>query len=80
MNFDYKRLVKYEHNIGEKEAKWRMMGGIALILISLFTAKILLLLVGMVLIGTSYSGWCPAYSALDKNSLENPSPENSAGE
>jgi hypothetical protein len=37
--------------------------------VSLFTAKVLLLLVGLVLVATSYFGWCPAYSGFDKNTL-----------
>lgn len=70
MSFDYKRLVKFEHNIGAKEAKMRMMAGAAALLISIFTAKIILLLLGLVLIATGYSGWCPAYSGMNKNTLE----------
>lgn len=73
MNFDYKRLVKFELNIGEKDAKGRMLGGIALVVISLFTAKIALLIIGSILIGTSYMGWCPVYSGFHKNSLDSAS-------
>lgn len=69
MSFDYKRLVKFEYNIGEQEKKYRLMGGPALLFISIFTAKIALLLIGLVLVATGYSGWCPAYSGLDKNTL-----------
>ena len=67
MSFDYKRMIKFEHNIGEKEKKYRLYGGAALIAISIFTASIALLLVGMLLVATGFSGWCPAYSGLDKN-------------
>jgi hypothetical protein len=67
MSFDYKRLVKFEHNIGEKEAKMRLMAGAAALLISVFTASIILLLAGLVLTATGYSGWCPAYSGMNKN-------------
>ena len=67
MNFDYKRMIKFEHNVGEKEKKYRLYGGAALIAISIFTASIALLLVGMVLVATGFSGWCPAYSGLSKN-------------
>ncbi len=70
MSFDYKRLLKFEHNIGAKEAKMRMMGGAAALLISIFTAKIILLLLGLILVATGYSGWCPAYSGVNKNTLE----------
>lgn len=67
MNFDYKRLTKFELNIGEQEKKYRLMGGAALLVVAVFTAKIILLLVGLILVATGYSGWCPVYSGLDKN-------------
>jgi len=72
MNFDFKRILKFEHNIGEKEKKYRLYGGVALLVISLFIpgGEVLLLLVGLVLVATGYSGWCPAYSGLNKNTLE----------
>ena len=68
MSFDYKRMIKFEHNVGEKEKKYRLYGGAALIAVSIFTASIALLLIGMVLVATGFSGWCPAYSGLNKNS------------
>ncbi|MCD2450683.1 DUF2892 domain-containing protein [Methylicorpusculum oleiharenae] len=74
MNFDVKRMVKFEHNIGVPEKKYRMFGGAALVLASLFTAKILLIIVGMILIATAYSGWCPVYSGLNKSTLTPDSP------
>lgn len=67
MNFDYKRLVKFEHNVGENDKKYRMIGGAVLVLVSLFTAKIAFILLGMILIATGYSGWCPVYSGFGKN-------------
>ena len=70
MSFDYKRLVKFEHNIGTKDKKVRMIAGVVLFAASLFTASVLMLLVGMVLIATSYFGWCPAYSGMDRNTLD----------
>jgi hypothetical protein len=69
MSFDYKRLIKFEHNIGDKDKKVRMVSGVVLLVASLFTASILMLLVGLVLVATSYVGWCPAYSGFDKNTL-----------
>ncbi|MEI8574234.1 DUF2892 domain-containing protein [Methylomonas sp. LW13] len=69
MSFDYKRLIKFEHNIGEKDKKVRIVSGVVLLSVSLFTASILMLLVGLVLVATSYSGWCPVYSGMDKNTL-----------
>jgi membrane protein implicated in regulation of membrane protease activity len=67
MSFDYKRMMKFEHNVGQKEKKYRLYAGAALLVISIFTAQILLLMVGLVLVATGYSGWCPAYSGLGKN-------------
>ena len=66
MKFDYKRMLKFELNVGEQDKKYRMIGGSILLLISLFTAKIILLLVGLVLVATSYVGWCPVYSGMEK--------------
>ena len=72
MNFDFKRMLKFEHNIGEKEKKYRLYAGSALLAISLFISggQVLLLLVGLVLVATGYSGWCPVYSGLNKNTCE----------
>jgi Protein of unknown function (DUF2892) len=67
MSFDFKRMIKFEHNVGEKEKKYRLYGGAALIAISIFTASIALLLIGMVLVATGFSGFCPAYAGLGKN-------------
>jgi Protein of unknown function (DUF2892) len=67
MSFDYKRMMKFEHNVGLKEKKYRLYGGAALLVISIFTAEIFLLLVGLVLVATGYTGWCPVYSGLNKN-------------
>ena len=55
MSFDYKRMAKFEHNLGANEKKYRLYGGAALLAISIFTASIALLLVGMVLVGTCTS-------------------------
>lgn len=70
MSFDYKRMVKFEYNLGAKDKKVRMVSGVVLLAASLFTAKVLLLLVGLGLVGTSYFGWCPAYSGFGKSTLE----------
>ena len=68
MSFDFKRMTKFEHNVGDNEKKYRLYGGAALLSISIFTASIALLLIGIVLVGTGFSGWCPVYSGLNKNS------------
>ena len=67
MNFDFKRMMKFEHNVGQKEKKYRLYGGAALLVVSIFTAQILLLLVGLILVATGYTGFCPVYSGLNKN-------------
>ncbi|MDD5412952.1 MAG: DUF2892 domain-containing protein [Methylobacter sp.] len=70
MSFDYKRMMKFERNVGEKEKKYRLYGGAALIVISIFTASIALLLVGLILMTSGYSGWCPVYSGMHKSTLD----------
>jgi len=67
MSFDFKRMLKFEHNVGEQEKKYRLYAGAILLIIAVFTAQIALLLVGLVLAATGYSGWCPAYSGMNKN-------------
>jgi len=69
MAFDFKRMIKFEHNVGEKEKKQRLYAGAALLVISLFIphGEVSLLLIGLVLVATGYSGWCPVYSGLNKN-------------
>ncbi len=67
MSFDYKRMIKFEHNVGCQEKKYRLYAGSAALFISIFTASIALLLIGLVLVATGYSGWCPVYSGLNKN-------------
>ncbi len=67
MSFDFKRMMKFEHNVGLKEKKYRLYGGVALLVVSIFTAQIVLLLAGLVLVATGYSGWCPVYSGLNKS-------------
>ena len=70
MSFDYKRLAKFEHNLGAKDKKVRLYSGVILLAVSLFTASVLMLLVGLVLVATSYFGWCPAYSGFNKNTAQ----------
>jgi hypothetical protein len=69
MSFDFKRMIKFEYNVGAKEKKYRLYAGAALVVLSIFTAEIILLLLGIILITTGYSGWCPVYSGLNKNTI-----------
>jgi len=70
MNFDYKRLIEGKVNVGDKDKKMRLIAGSILLFISIFTAKIILLVAGLVLLATGYTRVCPAYSAMDKNTLD----------
>ena len=67
MSFDFKRMTKLEHNVGEKEKKYRLYGGAAWLVISIFTAEILLLLAGLILVATGYTGKCPIYAGMGKS-------------
>jgi hypothetical protein len=70
MSFDFKRAIKFEHNVGCKDKKYRIYAGSAALFISVFTASIALLVVGLILVATGYTGWCPVYSGLEKNTHE----------
>ncbi len=63
-------MIKFEHNVGEKEKKYRIYGGAALIAVSLFTAEITLLVVGIILVATGFSSFCPVYAGLNKSTCE----------
>jgi len=68
MSFDIKRMVKFSHNVGTKDQKIRYITGCACIFISVFKAWILLLLIGIILVGTAYMTWCPILSGLGRDS------------
>ncbi len=70
MNFDFKRMLKFEINVGDKEKKIRLYAGCAALFISLFLASIPLLLIGLILVATGYTAWCPVYSGLEKTTVE----------
>jgi hypothetical protein len=67
MSFDFKRALKFEHNVGAKEKQYRLYAGAALIVVSVFTAEITLLLVGLILVATGFTGFCPVYAGMNKN-------------
>lgn len=67
MSFDFKRMIKFEHNVGEKEKKYRLYAGVALIVVSVIYAEIALLVIGVVLVATGYTGFCPAYAGMNKS-------------
>ncbi len=65
MSFDYKK-IKYELNVSTIDQKIRYGVGVLLFLISLIKGKVILLLLGIALIATAYTKWCPAYSGFGK--------------
>lgn len=67
MSFDIARMTKFEHNVGDKEKQYRLYGGVALLVVSIFLGEPFMLIIGLVLVATGYSGWCPVYSGLGKN-------------
>ncbi len=70
MSFDFKRMLKFEHNVGEKEKKYRLYAGAGLLVVSIFTAQIALLLIGLALVATGFTGFCPAYAGMNKNTCD----------
>jgi Inner membrane protein YgaP-like, transmembrane domain len=67
MNFDFKRMVHFEHNVGSKDQKIRYAVGIAALLLAVFKGNIFLLVLGIILVGSAYLTWCPILSGLGKN-------------
>jgi cadmium resistance protein CadD (predicted permease) len=70
MSFDFKRMLKFEHNVGDKEKQYRIYGGAALFVLSVVTASIFLLIVGCALIASGFFGFCPVYAGLGKNTCQ----------
>lgn len=71
MGFDIKRALKFEKNVGEKDQKMRYLAGSISLGIAVFTGSIALLLIGIILIATGYSTWCPIMSGLGRTSCGN---------
>lgn len=67
--FDYKK-IKYEVNVGTRDQQIRYGAGCAVLLISLFLGNVFLLLIGCALVASAYVRWCPVYSALEQNTLD----------
>ncbi|HIE54882.1 MAG TPA: DUF2892 domain-containing protein [Chromatiaceae bacterium] len=67
MNFDFKRMLKYERNVGDQDQKIRYGVGALSIFISLFLGSIPLLLLGIALLVSGYSRYCPVYSGMGKS-------------
>ncbi len=67
MDFDFKRMLKKELNLGEKDILIRKNIGIASAVLSVIPGSVPMLLMGIVLIGSATLRWCPVYSGLNKN-------------
>jgi len=70
MAFDYKRMLHRELNVGLKERQLRYYAGAAAAFISVFLGNVLLLLLGIVLIATGYTRWCPVYSGMSRSTVD----------
>ncbi len=70
MSFDFKRMLKVERNLSVKEKQYRLYGGIAMLVISLFTASVPLLLMGAFCVLEYYLSWCPICAGMDRNTYE----------
>ena len=70
MKFDVKKAFQKQVNIGLQEQKLRYWAGSALLLLSVFMGNIPLLLLGSFVVYTAFSRWCPAYSGLDKTTVD----------
>ena len=67
MAFDFKKMLKKEFNLGEKDVVLRRNIGIASVVLSVLPGSVPMLLLGVYLIGTASIGWCPLYSGIRKN-------------
>jgi uncharacterized membrane protein YidH (DUF202 family) len=70
MNFDFKKALQKELNVGLKEQKYRYGGGAAALALSVFTGNIFLLVIGIVLVATAFMRWCPAYSGMGRSTVD----------
>jgi len=70
MNFDFKKMLKPEVNVGLKERKTRYAVGTGALVLSVFMANIPLLLIGGVLVATAKWRWCPVYSGMSKSTVQ----------
>jgi hypothetical protein len=70
MNVDFKRMMKIERNLSIKEKQYRLYGGIAMLVVSLFTASIPLLIFGVFCVVEFYLSWCPVCAGMNRNTYE----------
>ncbi len=66
MQFDFKRMLKYEYNVGDRDQTIRYGVGSFSILVSLFLGSVPLLLLGIALLVSGYTHFCPIYAGLGR--------------
>jgi|GEM_PF-909305 len=69
MNFDFQRMLKYERNVGDQDQKIRFGGGALAIFISLFLGSVPLLLLGIALLASGYTRFCPLYAGMGRSTF-----------
>lgn len=69
-NFDYKKALKRELNVGLKDQQIRYGVGATLLMTSLFTGNIFFLLLGAGLVASAFFRWCPAYSGMSMSTVD----------
>jgi hypothetical protein len=70
MNFDIKRALVRELNVGIKDRNIRYGAGAVVLLLSVFLGDIFLLVIGGILVATAFLRWCPVYSGLSRSTVE----------
>ncbi|BCX80666.1 hypothetical protein MIT9_P0240 [Methylomarinovum caldicuralii] len=69
MEFDFKRMFKYERNVGDRDRQIRYGVGALSVLISLFLGSIPLLLLGIALLVSGFTRFCPIYAGMGRSTL-----------
>lgn len=69
MNFDYKRMLKYQRNVGDQDQKIRYGVGALATLVSLFLGSVPLLLLGIALFASGYTRFCPIYAGMGRSTF-----------
>ncbi len=69
MNFDFNRMLKYERNVGDQDQKIRYGVGALACLISLFLGSVPLLLLGIALLASGYTRFCPLYAGMGRSTF-----------
>ena len=79
MSFDFNKMLKREYNVGRNEQRIRFVAGIVLLLLASFTEGLWMVLLGLALVATALTQWCPVYSALGKSTLKPGDPTPKSG-